>query len=180
MSATQQTQTEHTQTQTEHTQTQQTTHAATNVAEIVERYRVAEARLHRRRQSACGPSATDRQALAFVYERADAGEPCSAGQLAEHLQITSASTTAVIDRLEGVGLVTRQRHPEDRRRLSVVPVDRRVDPDKIDPLSERIATLAVELPDDRAAIVRDFLERLVGIVDGECSEPADGWSSVAR
>lgn len=166
-----------TATQTTNTRT---TSAANTVAEIVERYRVAEARLHRRRQSACGPSATDRQALAFVYECADAGEPCSAKQLAEHLQITSASTTAVIDRLEGVGLVTRQRHPEDRRRLSVVPVDRRVDPDKIDPLSERIATLAVELPDDRAAVVCEFLGSLADIVDGECAEPADGWSSVTR
>lgn len=42
-----------------------TTHAAANVASIVERYRSAEAKLHRRRQSACGPSATDRHPQEF-------------------------------------------------------------------------------------------------------------------
>lgn len=43
-----------------------TTHAAANAANIVERYRTTEAKLHRRPQFSCGPSATDRQALTFV------------------------------------------------------------------------------------------------------------------
>lgn len=148
-----------------------TTRAATNVAGIVERYRTAEAKLHRRRQSACGPSATDRQALAYIYQRADRGKPCSAKELAQHLEISSASTTAVIDRLEGVGLATRQRSEHDRRSVSVVPVDRRIDPEQIDPLSERIATLAVNLDDDQADIIADFLVQLADAVDQECQRP---------
>lgn len=156
-----------------------TTHAAANDASIVERYRTAEARLHRRRQSACGPSATDRQALAYIYERADFGQPCSAKELAAHLEISSASTTAVLDRLEGVGLVTRRRNDHDRRSIAVVPVDRRIDPDQIDPLSERIATLAIDLDDDRAAAVCEFLDELADIVDDECQEPAAGWPTAS-
>lgn len=152
------------------------THAAANVASIVERYRSAEAKLHRRRQSACGPSATDRQALAYVYECA-ADRPCSAKELAAYLEISSASTTAVIDRLEGVGLVTRQRNDHDRRSLAVVPVNRRIDPEQIDPLSERIATLAVNLDDDRADVICQFLAQLADAVDSECQEPSRGWST---
>jgi DNA-binding MarR family transcriptional regulator len=154
-----------------------TTHAAANVASIVERYRTAEARLHRRRQSACGPSVTDRQALAFVYDCADSGRRCTPKDLRDHLELTSGSVTAVIDRLQGVGLVTRQRSDQDRRSLTVVPVDRRIDPDQIDPLSERIAALAVNLNDDHARVVADFLERLADAVDAECQEPEAGWSS---
>lgn len=157
-----------------------TTHAAANVASIVERYRSAEAKLHRRRQSACGPSATDRQALAYVYECADADRPCSAKELAAYLEISSASTTAVIDRLEGVGLVTRQRNDHDRRSLAVVPVDRRIDPEQIDPLSERIATLAVDLDDDHAEVICQFLAQLADAVDSECQEPESGWPAASR
>jgi DNA-binding MarR family transcriptional regulator len=157
-----------------------TTHAAANVASIVERYRTAEARLHRRRQSACGPSATDRQALAFVYECTDTGRRCTPKDLRDHLELTSGSVTAVIDRLQGVGLVSRRRSDHDRRPLTIVPVDRRIDPDQIDPLSERIATLAVELDDDRAEAIADFLGRLADAVDGECNEPETGWPSASH
>jgi hypothetical protein len=71
--------------------------------------------------------------------------------------------------------VTRQRNDHDRRSFAVVPVDRRIDPDQIDPLSERIATLAVDLDDDRADVICQFLAQLADAVDSECKEPEAGW-----
>jgi DNA-binding MarR family transcriptional regulator len=98
-------------------------------------------------------------------------------ELAGNSEISSASTSAVVDRLEGVGLVSRQRN------------DRRIDPEQIDPLSERnatlavedrIATLAVELDDERADTVRQFLAELADAVDSECHEPESGWPTASR
>jgi DNA-binding MarR family transcriptional regulator len=45
--------------------------------------------------------------------------PLTPSVLAERLGLTSASVTAVIDRLTGLGLVTRRRHPDDRRSVIV-------------------------------------------------------------
>lgn len=94
--------------------------------------------------------------------------------------ISSASTTAVIDRLEGVGLVTRQGNDRDRRSLAVVPVDRRIDPEQIDLPSERIAALAVDLDDERAEVICQFPARLAEAVDSECQEPESRWQTASR
>lgn len=94
--------------------------------------------------------------------------------------ISSASTTAVIDRLEGVGLVTRQGNDRDRRSLAVVPGDRRIDPEQIDPPSERIAALTVDLDDERAEVICQFLARLPDAVDSECQEPESRWQTASR
>ena len=45
----------------------------------------------------------------------EAGGPVSMSGLAEALDISVASVTGVVDRMESRGLVKRQRHPEDRR-----------------------------------------------------------------
>lgn len=45
--------------------------------------------------------------------------PLTPSVLAERLGLTSASVTAVVDRLTGLGLVTRRRHPDDRRSVIV-------------------------------------------------------------
>lgn len=47
--------------------------------------------------------------------------PLSPGELARRLRISTASTTAAIDRLVAVGHVTREPDPDDRRRLLIVP-----------------------------------------------------------
>jgi len=45
----------------------------------------------------------------------------SAGQLANHAGLTTGAVTAVVDRLESVGYVTRIRDPLDRRKIWVEP-----------------------------------------------------------
>ncbi len=45
--------------------------------------------------------------------------PLSAGEIGDHLGLSSGAVTAVIDRLEAGGWVSRQRDPEDRRRVIV-------------------------------------------------------------
>lgn len=146
-----------------------TTTTANNVAAIVEQYRYAEAQFHRRRQTLCGPSLTDREALRLIYAKADTDQPCTPRTVATELHITAASTTALLDRLQGASLITRKPNPDDRRSVLLYPVDRRQDPDSIDPLTERIATLAANLTDADATTVATFLSDLAHLVDNECA-----------
>ncbi|MBE2998064.1 MarR family transcriptional regulator [Nocardiopsis sp. HNM0947] len=51
------------------------------------------------------------------------GEPLSPGEIAARLKLATGTVTSVVDRLERQGLVQRDRHPDDRRRVVVRPVD---------------------------------------------------------
>ncbi|WP_218150752.1 MarR family transcriptional regulator [Actinokineospora terrae] len=66
--------------------------------------------------AACGLHPTDLRAVLHVATRDLA---YSAGELGAALNLNSASVTALIDRLAGVGLVYRVADTEDRRRVRV-------------------------------------------------------------
>jgi DNA-binding MarR family transcriptional regulator len=63
-----------------------------------------------------GLSNTAAQTLAIIE---GAGEPLAPSIIAERLMITTGSMTSLLDTLERRGLVRRQAHPSDRRRLLV-------------------------------------------------------------
>jgi DNA-binding MarR family transcriptional regulator len=64
-----------------------------------------------------GLNRTDVRALVAVMDAARGGRPITAGRLAEAVELTSAATTALLDRLERVGHLRRVRDVEDRRRV---------------------------------------------------------------
>jgi len=64
-----------------------------------------------------GLGLSDVQALDHLL----AGEPLGPRELGARLGLKPASATALVDRLERVGHVERQAHPQDRRRLVLVP-----------------------------------------------------------
>jgi len=73
--------------------------------------------LHNRQtfdQYQLSPSA--RQILAIVE---GAGQPLEPSVIAERLLVTTGSMTSLLDNLEKRGLVWRQSHPEDRRKLLI-------------------------------------------------------------
>ncbi|MET0162198.1 MAG: MarR family transcriptional regulator [Microbacteriaceae bacterium] len=139
-----------------------------DAAWAVERLRLAESQLGRRRQAACGPSDTDRAAMRFLLEETDLGRLVTPGDLGEHLGIVSSSVTGLLERLRDGGLIETRAHPSDRRSKIVLPVDRNDDPESIDPLSAVIRSLATELTDEQAAGVARFLDRVAAAVDEEC------------
>lgn len=65
---------------------------------------------------------TDMRALHFLIVCEHAGTIATPGAIAEHLGISSASTTKLLDRLERGGHITRAPHPTDRRALAITVV----------------------------------------------------------
>lgn len=141
---------------------------AMNAAFAVERLRLSEARLSRRRQTDCGPSENARAAMRYVLDRADAGENVTPTAIAQHLGVSTASVTGMLDRLRHGGLIAFSPNPDDRRSKLVVPFDRDTDLEDVDPLTARIREFAADLPSDVQAHVARFLTRVREAVDDEC------------
>jgi DNA-binding MarR family transcriptional regulator len=66
---------------------------------------------------------TDLRALIALLDAERAEEAMTPGRLGARLHLNSPAMTAVIDRLEGLGLLTRARDPHDRRRVLLVVSD---------------------------------------------------------
>lgn len=85
----------------------------------------------------------------------------SAGEIARHSGLATASVTNLIDRLEQKGFVRRAPDPEDRRRIRVEPVgDRVTAARKLFASTQRsLARLYERYPDRDLAVIADFLAR---------------------
>lgn len=68
-----------------------------------------------------GLSPTDFESMQMI---ALAPEPIGPMELAKSLNLGASSTTYLIDRLEGMGLLVREPHPSDRRRTILKPTPR--------------------------------------------------------
>lgn len=137
-------------------------------ARAVERLRLAEARLARRRQTDCGPSENARAAMRLILERADEGATVTPTEIAQALGVSTASVTGMLDRLHAGGLIGFVANPADRRSKFVVPFDRTSDADAVDPVTARIREFALDLPEGAADHVAEFLDRVREVVDAEC------------
>jgi DNA-binding MarR family transcriptional regulator len=62
---------------------------------------------------------SDMRALHYLIVCANSGVIATPGAIAAHLEISTASTTKLLDRLERAGHVARQPHPTDRRALAI-------------------------------------------------------------
>ena len=62
---------------------------------------------------------SDMRALHYLIVCANSEVTATPGAIASHLNISTASTTKLLDRLERAGHVTRQPHPTDRRALAI-------------------------------------------------------------
>ncbi|MEN3283522.1 MAG: hypothetical protein V7607_4662 [Solirubrobacteraceae bacterium] len=101
---------------------------------------------------------TDSEVLA-VQHLARAGE-LTPGQLGSLLQLSSGGTTALIQRLERAGHVSRHAHPHDRRSAVVhlTPAIAARAADAWAPFVSEIDALAAELSESEREVVRRFLE----------------------
>ena len=138
-------------------------------AAAAERLRLAESRLARRRQAECGPSENSRAAMRYIMERTDAGGDVTPTAVAQHLGLSTASVTGILEKLRAGGLLAFRPNPGDGRSKLVVPFDRDADLDDIDPVTAHIRRLAEDLPASAVGHVTRFLDGITAIVDRECA-----------
>jgi DNA-binding MarR family transcriptional regulator len=118
-----------------------------------------------------GLNATDEKAIGLL-ERLG---PLTAGQLAQHTGLATASVTSLIDRLERRGFVRRTRDPHDRRRIIVEPDEERLQ--RIAPLFESpmrsLGAILQRYSTDQLALLFDFLTRDLGRLRDEAARLDD-------
>ncbi|MGW0145999.1 MarR family winged helix-turn-helix transcriptional regulator [Streptomyces sp. NPDC003333] len=105
---------------------------------------------------ACGLGATDLYAL-NVLELSGAMSP---GELADRTGLTTGPTTRLIDRLERAGYVRRVPDPTDRRKVTVEPVGRPGELDRVmAPARQRIAGILDGYTPDQLDVLYDYFTR---------------------
>jgi DNA-binding MarR family transcriptional regulator len=114
-------------------------------------------------------NSTDLAALRMLIIREQRGEAVSPHDLADHLRITTASTTKLLDRLSAAGHLERRAHPSDRRaRIVVLTDESRITFFRhfAEHLHE-MRRVAERYDDDELRVIRSFLEGV-----GEAIDPA--------
>lgn len=121
---------------------------------------------------ALGLGSTDVRALQALD--ALAGAPVRAKDLSAALGLSSAATTALVDRLESAGLVRRRPDATDRRAitLSLQPRARAIGEQLLEPWSARIEGSLTALDSEQAAVVADFLASLLNSPSAPAEETA--------
>ncbi|MGV8857560.1 MarR family winged helix-turn-helix transcriptional regulator [Rhodoglobus sp.] len=101
--------------------------------------------------------------------------PLPPTELSRRLNISTAAVTGVIDRLIGVGHVTRQQHPTDRRSVVVVPNPRSVETAMatLMPMIMGIDRVLDDFDDAEKQVIERYLDSVVTIYRARLPEPGD-------
>lgn len=132
------------------------------VLESVRAFRRADQEMRRRVSASMDMNGTDLQALQFVIAAQQHQTAVTPRALADHLRISTASTTKLLDRLTASGHLDRVAHPNDRRSLVLVatPHAHREIRDRLARMHERMGEIARQIPPDARAAVSTFLYAL--------------------
>lgn len=140
---------------------------AVDVLNALRRYRSAESAAQRRAREALGIGENALHALRVLIDAERAGRTVNSKDLAEQLEITAASTSALVDRLVRSGHVERHPDPDDRRGviLTASGGSMRQALEVIDGLDARTLEVAEHLPPADMAVIVAFLDEMVRVVD---------------
>lgn len=99
--------------------------------------------------------------------------PTTPTELARRLDISTAATTLVLNRLETAGHIHRDRHPTDGRKLIVTADERSADAahSRVLPLIDGVEQLVDTMTPAERATVQTFLDRLIAIYDEAMPRP---------
>lgn len=149
------------------------TSATTDVLDALARFRAADAQMHQRVRTNAALGENELRILQYVLACDRAGTDVKPSEISRHLGISSASTTALLDRLERLGSVQRVNHPTDRRSILIAPTERAAADvaDLVDAFENRVAFAIERLSAEGRAAVVAFLDAATGAAD-EIAEPA--------
>ncbi|MGC1211954.1 MAG: MarR family transcriptional regulator [Micromonospora sp.] len=110
-----------------------------------------------------GLNPIDLQALIAVMDAELVGDPITPGRLGEHLNLSSGSVTALIDRLERAGHIRRDRDTADRRKVLLHYADQgaALAREFFGPLGRRTDAVMAGFDDDELDTVHRFLSAMV-------------------
>ncbi|MDD7927989.1 MarR family winged helix-turn-helix transcriptional regulator [Microbacterium thalli] len=130
-------------------------------------YRAAEAAMRRRTRDSMSMGENELLVLRYLIKAQGDGRFVGPTELSRYLGISTASTTALIDRLQKSGHVVRQAHPSDRRSVHVVATDKSDQEvrETLGRMHERMIAAVDGMSADEARIVIDCLGRLQQAVD---------------
>jgi DNA-binding MarR family transcriptional regulator len=141
--------------------------SAKEVMVLVHSFGMSRDRLRSAMAALSGIGLTDIDALEYL-ERLG---PLTQRDLGSQLQLTSGAVTMLVDRLEGLDLVRRGRHPTDRRATLVELVPDAALPElpELAAYHQRSLEAAQRLSPSGRAEIATFLQQLITRAD-ECSE----------
>lgn len=118
---------------------------------------------------------TDMKALRYVIAAKNSGVLVTAGMLAEHLQVSTASITKMLDRLEKAHHITRSQHPNDRRAV-VISITAHTHADARATIGRKHARrfdVAAQLTHSEREVVIRFLSNMAALEDDGADELGD-------
>lgn len=139
----------------------------TRVLEALQAYRAAEAAMRRRTGAEMGIGDSDLLALRLVLDNTAAERPTAVKDVGVYLGVSSASASALVDRLVRGGFIERRPSSTDRRSTELVPTPAALGEagQLIAATYDRLAAATAELSPDEAATVTRFLVRMREAVD---------------
>jgi DNA-binding MarR family transcriptional regulator len=113
-----------------------------------------------------GLGRTDVRALVAIMDAARRGEALTAGTLGQAVELSSASVTALVDRLEKAGHVRRVRDPADRRRvaLEMSASAMAAGAQFFGGLNRDLLAAMADWSEDELAVVRRFVEQMTDVI----------------
>ena len=139
----------------------------TQIIDALRQYQEADSAMHARARAASSMSDNEIRIIQYLLTAARSDDTVTPTALSKHLGVTSASMTALLDRLERAGAIERVRHPSDRRSLVITatPLAERTVGAPVVAFQQATRKIASELSADEHAAVVGFLSRLTKAVN---------------
>jgi DNA-binding MarR family transcriptional regulator len=111
--------------------------------------------------------------MAAMTHLASARQPVGPTWLSARLGLTPAAATELVDRLEKVGHLSRERDHIDRRRVNLIPTERSLNQvhDHLRPLLDAVDAVAGEFSADERTAIRRFLAEVIAIYEDFATSP---------
>lgn len=136
------------------------------VLEALRVYRAAEMAMRRRTRESMAMG--ENELLVLRYLLRDPDRRVRPGELTRYLGLSTASTTAILDRLERSGYVSRTPNPDDRRSIFVQATERAHAEvqQTLGGMHDRMLAAVIDMSPEESAVVVSFLRRMSDAVDG--------------
>ncbi len=137
------------------------------VLDSLARFRTSDAQMHQRVRATTTLGENEMRILSYLLRQHRDGNVVKPSEISRHLAISSASTTALLDRLERQGSVERISHPTDRRSILIAPTARASGDvaDIVDAFETRVTEAIEALGDEGRASVLRFLDAVADAAD---------------